>query len=129
MTYFENRSHRTWVGKFAAAFRGVWLGVRGQRSFVVHAFFTVAVLGLALMLQVTWMEGCLLLLCAATVLAAEMFNSALETLAKAIDQNDNQHLADGLDIASAAVLVMAIGAAGVGTIVLGYRAALWLGFA
>ena len=57
------------------------------------------------------------------VLAAEMFNSALEAMARAIDTQYNRDLGDALDIASAAVLVCAVGAAAVGLIVFLHR--LW----
>lgn len=119
---FHRRS-RNWIEKFAGAFRGVFVGVRRQNSFRVHFVFAAAVAMLALWLQVTKLEACLLLLCVFLVLAAEMFNSSLETLARAIDARYNPHLADGLDIASAAVLTTAAGAALVGLVILGPR--LW----
>ena len=55
-------------------------------------------------------EWCLLLLCIAGVLTAEMFNSALESMAKAITGESDPHLGNSLDIGSAAVLVASIGA-------------------
>jgi diacylglycerol kinase (ATP) len=63
-----------------------------------------------------------LVLCITVVQAAELFNSALECLAKAIDTNHNPHIADALDLAGGAVLVTAIGAATVGAIVFVARA-------
>ena len=51
------------------------------------------------------------------VLTAEMFNSALESMAKAITHESNPHLGGALDIGSAAVLIAAITAAVVGSIV------------
>lgn len=58
-----------------------------------------------------------LLLCVTVVLAAEMFNSALESLAKALRRDYDPHIADALDIGSGAVLVAAIGAVIVGAMV------------
>ena len=89
-------------------FRGAFVGIRRQNSFVVHFVFAGAVAALAFWLQVSKLEACVLLLCVFLVLAAEMFNSALETLARAIDSRYNPYLADGLDIASAAVLTSAL---------------------
>ena len=66
-------------------------------------------------------EWCLLILCIAVVMAAELFNSALEQLAKAITEEKNSHIRNGLDIASGAVLVAAIGAAVIGVLVLGWQ--------
>jgi len=62
------------------------------------------------------------------VLAAEMFNSALEAMARAIDSGWNANLRDALDIGSAAVLVCAGGAATVGLIVFLNRLGVALGW-
>ena len=64
-------------------------------------------------------EWCLLLLCITIVLAAEMFNSALESLAKAVADKPDPHVGRALNIGSAAVLIAAIGAATVGAIIFG----------
>ncbi len=57
----------------------------------------------------------------ASVLAAEMFNSALESLARSITSNHDENIADALDVASAAVLLAAVGAAVVGAIIFVFR--------
>jgi diacylglycerol kinase len=123
------RRRRSWPRKFRDAFRGVAVGVRGQSSFRAHFLFTVLVIAAAALLRASWIEWAVLLLCIAVVLAAEMFNSALESLAKAITGQHDPRLADALDTGSAAVLVAAIGAALVGGIVflhrLGVLAAWW----
>jgi diacylglycerol kinase len=112
---------RTWKHKFGDAFRGLKRGVRGQSSFFVHFFMAAAVVAAAWVLRADRLEWCLLILCIAIVLAAEMFNSALERVAKAVDRHPDDHLRDALDIGSGAVLLAALGAAVVGTIVLAYR--------
>jgi diacylglycerol kinase len=117
---FQKPPHR-WSAKFANAFHGAYLGVRGQHSFAVHFVCTVLVLLLGVLLRVDWIEWSVLILCISAVLVAEMFNSALETLAKAIDTRHNPHLADGLNMASAAVLVCSVGAVIVGALVFGSR--------
>jgi diacylglycerol kinase (ATP) len=108
---------RSWPRKFAAAGRGVWLGIRGQKSFLVHVPAAVAVVVAGALLGVSRIEWCILSICITIVLVAELLNSALESIAKAIDDNYNQRLADSLDIASGAVLIAAIGAAATGAIV------------
>ena len=112
---------RGWRQKFRNAFRGAKRGVRGQSSFFVHFFAAAAVIAAAAVLDVPLVEWCLLLLCIAIVLVAEMFNSALEWLAKAIDLKHNPHLAEALDIGSAAVLIASIGATIVGAIIFLHR--------
>lgn len=116
---------RTWWGKFRNAFRGLARGVRGQNSFAVHLPMAVAVVVCGFVLRVSLTQWGLLILCITAVLAAELFNSALESMAKAIDPRQNPHLCDALDISSAAVLLSAIGASAVGTLIFAFQLALW----
>ena len=86
---------------------------------LVAAALAVAVL--AVVFRVSLVEACLLALAVAGVMAAELFNSAIERLADAVDTEHNPTIGEALDIASAAVLVASLGAAAVGSIVFGYH--------
>ncbi len=108
---------RTWVSKFADAFRGVWHGVAGESSFLIHGLAAAVVVTFAGALRVAPGEWCLLALCITGVLVAELFNSALESMAKAVDEHHNPALGSALDIASGAVLVAAGGAVIVGVVI------------
>jgi len=119
---------RSWVHKFRDAFRGVKAGVRGQSSFFVHFFIAALVVAAGAVLQVSLIEWCLLLLCIAGVLTAEMFNSALESMAKAITGESDPHLGNSLDIGSAAVLSASVGASIIGTIIFANRLGMLLGW-
>ena len=119
---------RSWIHKFSDAFRGVKAGVRGQSSFFVHFFIAAVVVAAGAVLRVSLIEWCLLLLCIAGVLTAEMFNSALESMAKAITGESDPHLGNSLDIGSAAVLLASLGAAVVGTLIFANRLGMLLGW-
>jgi diacylglycerol kinase len=121
-------SERSWPQRFRDAFRGIKAGIRGQSSFFVHFFVAAVVIAAAIVLQVDLYEWCLLLLCIAGVLTAEMFNSALESMAKAITGEQDPHLGNSLDIAAAAVLLASIGASIIGAIIFTNRLALMLGW-
>jgi len=110
-------ANRGWANKFRVAFRGIRLGVAGESSFLVHGALTLVVVLFAVTLRVSRTEWCLLVVCFAGVLASEMLNSALESLAKAVDERYNPALGAALDIASGAVLLAAMGAATVGVLV------------
>jgi diacylglycerol kinase len=114
---------RSWPRKFRDAFRGMREGVRDQSSFYAHLFFAAAVLVAAALLHMNHEDWCILLLCIAGVLTAEMFNSALESMARAITGQRDPHLGNALDISSAAVLMASIGSAVVGAIVFIHRLA------
>lgn len=113
---------RSWSDKLADSLRGIRTGIRGQSSFVVHLVMTAAVVLVAASLQVTRAEWCLLVMCIAAVLAAEYFNTSLERLAREVDRNHNPNVGAALDMASAGVLIAAIGAAIVGCVIFGHRA-------
>ena len=119
---------RTWWEKFRDALIGLKLGVRGQSSFFVHIFTAAAVVVVATVLGCTLSEWCLLLLCIAGVLTAEMINIAMESIAKAITDEYNPHLDVALDVGSAAVLLASAGAAVVGTIIFANRLGMLLGW-
>lgn len=108
---------RTWRRAFANAFRGCWIAVRAERSFHVHVVCAAVVLAAAAAVGVQLWQWCLLVLAIALVGVAEMLNTALERLAKAVDVEENPHLRDALDIGSAAVVLAAGAAVVIGGIV------------
>ena len=110
-------SRPTWRAKFRTAFRGIWLGTRGQNSFFVHLPFGLAVEALAIGSGCSPIEHCILLLCIGVVLVAELANSAIERLARGLCDHYNPNVGEALDIASGAVLVASFFAAAIGTIV------------
>ena len=61
----------------------------------------------------------LLLLCIGGVFAAELFNTSLEAIARAVTDQPNEHIRSALDVASGAVLLSSVFAIIVGLIVLG----------
>ena len=106
-----------WIHKFGNAFRGIKRGVRGESSFFAHFFISVCVLVAAVVFQLPRVSWCLLVLCIGSVLVAEMFNSALEHLARAVTAEKHPEIRDALDIASGAVLFASIAAAMAGAII------------
>jgi diacylglycerol kinase len=111
------KPRRPWKAKFADAFRGLKLGVRGHSSFFVHFFFTALVLAAGIVLRCSLLEWCVLLGCIGMVLTAELFNSAIETLFHGLDAESKSRLKGCLDIAAGAVLMASIFAAIIGSVV------------
>ncbi len=114
----EESFKRGWIGKFKGAFYGVGLGIWGQSSFYVHIPVAMAVISFAIWFQLPIEQFSILILCIAIVLSAELFNSALESIAKAITSEFDDNIRVALEVASGAVLVTAIGAAAVGAMIL-----------
>ena len=117
---------RTWSRKFADAFRGLWRVVRTQSSFAVHLGMAGAVVAAGAFFRVTAGEWSLLVFAIGLVLMAEIFNTAIESLARAPGSRRHPRFRDALDMASAAVLLAAITAAVIGVIVFGPRLLAWV---
>ena len=103
------------------AFWGLFRAVRSQSSFVVHLAAAGAVVALGAVCRVSAVEWCLLALAIGLVLMAEIFNTALESLARGPGSRRHPRLRDALDMTSAGVLVAAGTAATIGLIVFGPR--------
>lgn len=108
---------RTWLGKFADAFRGLFLALRTESSFAAHLPVAAAAVVLAAVLRVSAAEWCLVALAIGAVLTAEVFNTAIESLARALDRGPDPRIRDALDAASGAVLVTVLTAIVVGLVV------------
>jgi len=111
------RPRRPWRRKFGDAFRGIKRGVRGQSSFSVHLFFAALVVAAGIVLRCSLEQWGLLLICIGLVFTAELFNSAIETLFRGLDEDARSRVWPCLDIAAGAVLVACIAAAIVGCLV------------
>jgi diacylglycerol kinase len=111
------RPRRSWVFKFRCAFRGLKLGVRGHSSFFVHFFFAALVVVAAVMLHCDVLEWCVLLGCIGLVMTAELFNSAVETLFRGLDEATKERVWPCLDIAAGAVLLASLVSAAIGAII------------
>jgi diacylglycerol kinase len=93
--------------------------VRSQSSFGVHLLAAGAVIVAGAVLRVSAGEWCLLALSIGLVLMAEIFNTAIESLARGPGARRHPRLRDALDMASGGVLVAALTAAVIGLLVLG----------
>ena len=109
---------RRWRDKFGEAASGVRQAVVEQSSFRVHLAVAVLVVLAAAVLGCDRFEWCALVGCTAVVGAAEIFNSALETLFHALDEATKSRMRGCLDQAAGAVLVVSVGAAIIGVLIL-----------
>lgn len=109
---------------FKYALQGLKDLFRSQPNARIHAFAAVGVLAMAAWLRLGITDWALLLLCIFGVLAAEAFNTAIEYLTDLVSPEYHKLAGKTKDVAAAAVLLSAIGAALVGLVVLGPK--LWL---
>ncbi len=110
-------NRRRWRTKFAEAFAGTAQALREQSSFRVQVPAALLVAVLAITLDCSPVEWCLLVGCIAGVFAAETFNSSIETLFHALDDATKHRMRGCLDQAAGAVLLLSIGSVAIGAII------------
>ena len=116
-------SGRGWPIKFRNAFRGILEGVtdRGnawmQNSFLVHIPAGLVVVAYAFYRNLDRISISVLIGCIALVWVAELANSAIESLAKAVTDQPNENIRKALDISSGAVLVASLFATLIGLLI------------
>ena len=112
---------------FQHAIRGLRLMLRSQHNAWIHAVVTLLALAAGLFFRISAVEWCLVILAMASVWAAEALNTAVELLADAATTKYHSVIGKAKDVAAGAVLATAIGAALVGIIIFGPKAAEFVG--
>jgi undecaprenyl-diphosphatase len=105
-----------WGTQFRCAARGVGLAVR-QRNLRIMLGAACAVIAAAAICDVSDVRWAVLLLCIASVLGAEIFNSAIEKLADRVEPGYDNEIRDTKDMAAAGVLTISCITAVIGVIV------------
>ena len=108
---------QSWSRKFQVAAWGMLHSFGQQSSFYVHLPAAALVFGLGFWLQLDRASWCLLILCIGAVLAAELFNTSLERIARAITDKPDENVRAALDVASGAVLLTSLTAVVIGLLV------------
>lgn len=109
------------AASFGHAFRGVAGALRSEVHLQFHAVATVVVIGLGLYFHLSPTEWALVALAVAGVWAAELFNTAVETLTNLVSPGYHPLAGKAKDVAAGAVLLAALGALVVGALVFGPR--------
>jgi diacylglycerol kinase len=102
---------------FGYAFQGLATLLRDQPNARLHLGATVLVIVAGAYFSLNRMEWALLALCIVAVIAAEALNSAVEYLCDLVSPEFHPLVKKAKDVAAAAVLLVALGAAVVGALV------------
>jgi diacylglycerol kinase len=119
---------RTWPARLRHAFRGLAAAWKKDWTLAEHLLCAALVMTTGAVLRVSMIEWCLLTLCIGVVIGAELFNTALEQLAPAIDREHNPHIGATLDLSAAGVLIVALAAGVVGMLIFVFRLGVLLGW-
>lgn len=104
---------------FRFAFAGVWALLRREHNAWIHLAAAAGAIAAGVAWRISRVEWCLVLLCIGLVLAAEAFNTALESLADAAKPTPDPLVGRAKDLAAAGVLLVSIAAALVGLLIFG----------
>ena len=112
---------------FYHAFRGIATIFRSEINFVIQSVIALLVLAAGILLGITPTEWIIILLLIGMVLGAEAFNTAIERLCDAIDDQPSPKIRFIKDASAAAVLILSLSAAVIGILIFWkYLAALLL---
>jgi diacylglycerol kinase (ATP) len=106
--------NQQFMARLQFAWAGLWHGVRAERSLKVHVFTFVLVVAVLAILRPEPIWWALVLMASFLVLAAELFNTALEHLADHLHPEIHPQIRVVKDCAAAAVLMTVCGAVAVG---------------
>lgn len=104
---------------FQYAWHGLKLAIAEQRNLRFHLVFALLVIVLSFVLQISFIEWCIIIVCIGMVISAELFNSAIEKWVDVVSPERNKKAGDIKDISAAAVLILAAIAVIIGCIIFG----------
>ena len=103
--------------RFRVSFEGIFHLIRHETHFQIHVFAAVLVVAMGFFCQVSIMHWVILVLCIAMVMGFEAINTSIEQLLDVLHPSHHPLIGKAKDLASAAVLLVAIAAAIVGLLV------------
>jgi undecaprenol kinase len=98
---------------------GVWYTIRTQRNARIHVIAGTLVLGLAVWLQLPWIDTSILVLTIGAVLAGETINTTVEAIVDLLSPEWHERAKVAKDVSAAGVLILSLTAIIVGMLVLG----------
>lgn len=102
---------------FGYAWKGIQSCVGKEQNLSFHLIAAIAVIIAGIVLGITRTEWIMVVMCIGTVIAAELFNTAIEKLVDLVSPQQHPVAGQVKDIAAGAVLVCAATAAIIGLIV------------
>jgi len=105
------------INSFKYAGEGIVSSFKSERNMKIHMFIMLIVILAGILLKLSAIEWIICVLLFGIVISAELFNTALETIVDMVSPEKNEKAKLAKDVSAGAVLVVAIGAAIVGSII------------
>ena len=113
------QEYKKLINSFKYAIEGIISSFKTERNMKIHVLAMIVVIALGLFFKLNKVEWCFIIIAIASVISAELFNTAIETVVDIVSPERNPKAKLAKDIAAGAVLVVAICAAIIGFIVFG----------
>lgn len=110
-------SFKKQLKSFTFAWKGILTCAGHEQNITFHILAAIVVIAAGFFFGISHVEWMVVMLCIGMVIAAELFNSAIERLVDLVSPQWNKIAGEVKDIAAGAVLVTAIAAAVVGLMV------------
>lgn len=106
------------VNKFKAAFEGIVIGLKTDRSIRFQWLIAVTVICIFLIIGIEVADWLWVILCTALVVTVEHLNSSIEELADFVEPKYSEHIKRIKDFSAAAVLIVSLASALIGLLIL-----------
>ncbi len=113
------QEYKKLINSFKYAIEGIISSFKTERNMKIHVLAMIVVIALGLFFKLNKVEWCFIIIAIASVISAELFNTAIETVVDMVSPERNPKAKLAKDIAAGAVLVVAICAAIIGFIIFG----------
>lgn len=111
------QEYKRLINSFKYAIEGFGSSFKTEKNMRIHILAMIIVIILGYILKLSKIEWCIIIIAIVTVISAELFNTAIETVVDMISPEKNPKAKLAKDVAAAAVLMLAIGAAIIGIII------------
>ncbi|MFM9280727.1 diacylglycerol kinase family protein [Paenibacillus jiagnxiensis] len=111
------RPPHSWRATFRYALEGIGYALRTQMNMRVHVVISLGVITAGIVFRISRMEWLFILACCALVMAAELFNTAVEAVVDLVSPDAHPLAKAAKDTAAGAVLLAAVFAVITGVIV------------
>lgn len=96
------------INSFRYALEGIATSFKEERNMKIHVFFMCLVIAMGFWLKISILEWMICIVLFSLVIAAELFNTAIETVVDMVMPDENEKAKIAKDVSAGAVLVTAI---------------------
>ena len=113
------QEYKKLINSFKYAIEGIISSFKTERNMKIHVLAMIVVIALGFFFRLDKVEWCFIIIAIASVISAELFNTAIETVVDMVSPERNPKAKLVKDIAAGAVFIVAIGSAIIGFIIFG----------